>query len=156
MAFQFAAGDYQQIEEGDESTILAYLGHDPDTEAYYYAAVTLSPFEDHVEYSFTIIRRCRGEDQPFTSGLETKGMFETADRRAILGVISEATRRLLNWKKPALVDRCTSDANLTGKSLDKHTRITAIFGMCDYKVTDCGDWNGQKVWKAERVAGSKD
>ena len=155
MAFQFVqldTDDFECIEEDGESTVLAYMGHDPDIDASYFVAATLSPFDDHVEYGFTTIERKGGEDRKFNSGLETKDIFVKPDRWLIRMVILDATEILLNWKKPALVDRCTADANLTQDALVKHNLVSMIFKKCGYKVTDCGDWNGQLLWKAERVA----
>ncbi len=155
MAFQFVqldTDDYECIEEGGESTVLAYVGYDPDTEASYFVATTLSPFDGEVEYSFTIIERTGDQDRQFNSGLETKHIFLKLDRGLIRMVILEATKLLLTWKEPPVVDRCTSDANLPRAAVVKHTLVTQIFKKCGYKVTDCGDWNGQLLWKAERVA----
>ena len=156
MAFQFVGDEFEYIEEESESTVLAYLGYDSDADASYFAAVTLSPFDDYVEYTFTVIRHREDNDEPFTSGLATKGFFEEADRKAILSLILRATELLLNWKEPPLVDRCTSDADLQPKALVKHDLVSEVFKKCGYKVTDCGDWNGQKLWKAERVEGADD
>jgi hypothetical protein len=113
MAFQFVdpGDDYDLIEEDGDSYVLAYVGGDPATGCTYFVAATLSPFNDCVEYSFSVIERCNGNDRQFTSGLETKGLFGKADRSAILSVIGKATEILLDWKRAPVVDRCTSDAN---------------------------------------------
>ena len=145
--------DFELIEEDGESFVVAYVGADTDTGFTYYAATALSPFFDYVEYSFYIVERWpNGTERQFDSGQETKGVFNEADRTAILGVIILATELLLDWKQPPLVDRCTSDADLPNKAQLKHTSITGIFRSCGYKVTSCGDWNGKLVWRAETVA----
>src|SRR3974377_35790 len=103
MAFQFVHPDeseFEFIEEDGESTVLAYVGHDPDTDASYFVAATLSPFGDEVEYSFTVIERKGDQERQFTSGLETKGFFEKIDRIAIRVVILDVTEALLKWKEP--------------------------------------------------------
>lgn len=155
MTFQFvhpAAEEFECLEDDGESTVFAYVGHDPDTTASYLVAATLSPFGDDFEYSFAIIERKDGNDRQFSSGLETKDLFEKMDRSAIRSVVLEATEILLNWKKPQTVDRCTSDANIPDSAMVKHGLVSHIFKNCGYSVTECGDWNGQLCWKAERVA----
>ena len=64
---------------------------------------------------FRVIQRFPddSEERPFVSGKETKGLFSKWDRSVILRVVCEATRELLNWRRPALVDRCTADADFT-------------------------------------------
>jgi hypothetical protein len=153
MAFQFVqpdAEDFELIEEDGESAVVAYVGHDPDTEASYFVSVALSPFGDDVEYSFTVVERKNDQERLFTSGLETKDIFGKVDRSAIRMVILDATEMVLTWKEPPLVDRCTSDGNLPAGAVVKHTLVGQIFKKCGYKVTECGDWNGQLVWRAER------
>jgi hypothetical protein len=113
-------------------------------------SVALSPFGDDVEYSFTVVERKNDQERLFTSGLETKDIFGKGDRSAIRMVILDATEIVLTWKEPPLVDRCTSDANPPAGAVVKHTLVGQIFKKCGYKVTECGDWNGQLVWRAER------
>ena len=77
MAFQFVEPDkYEFIDEEGESFVVAYIGSDANTDCAYYAAAALSPYDDHMEYSFFIIQRCNGQERQFTSGLETKDIFE--------------------------------------------------------------------------------
>ena len=133
---------------------MAYVGRDEETDSAYYVSAALSPFDDAVEFTFSVIRRVNDAENQYLSEIATKGPIpDPADRTAILMVILEITEALLDWKKPARVDRCTADANLEDKALHKHQLVSQIFKDCGYKVTDCGDWNGQLLWAAERVEG---
>jgi hypothetical protein len=154
MTFEYEdpGDDYELIEEEGESFVVAYVGSDIDTGCAYYAVAALSPLYDYFEYSFFVIERCSGSEEQFNSGLKTNGLFNEVDRSAILTVVLRATEMLLDWKQPLLVDRCTFDANLPKKALVKHTLISKIFSGCGYKITSCDDWNGKRVWRAERVA----
>jgi hypothetical protein len=155
MAFEFVhphSDDFDFYEENGEAGVRAYVGCDSVTGCSYYILTTLSPFDDHVEYSFTVVERKDDDERQFTSGLETRNFFGGTDRAAILMVILEATALLLNWQTPAVVDRCTSDVISDAKPKAKHLMVSQIFKNCGYNVTDCGDWNGQLIWKAERVA----
>ena len=156
MAFHFVQSDeYEYLEDDEESeySVLAYLGADPDTGASYYASAMLSPHGADVEYSFSVIERINDEERLLTSGLETQEIFQDqADRRSVLRVILELTECLLAWKEPAAVERCTADVVTNDEMLAKHILVSQIFRKCGYNVTDCGDWNGQKIWRAERIA----
>ena len=156
MEFEIAdpiRGSFDRIDDGHTSTVLCYLGYNSEFETSYFVAAALSPYDDHFEYSFTVIERRDNAEREMTSGLATLGLFSKADRIAIRQVVCAATEQLLNWKKPPRIDRCTADANLPEKAMLKHLLISEVFKKCGYDVTRCEGWNGQAIWRADLVAG---
>ncbi|WP_146207967.1 hypothetical protein [Azospirillum sp. TSH64] len=144
--------DYDFFDRGEHDCMaLCYLGADQDKGSTYFAAVALGPYQpDRPEYYFYIVERnsFTGETVEHWTGKSIHDEFTKQDRWMILGVVCYLTEMILNIKRPKQVDRCTHDHNPPEKSMDKHYMISRVFVGCGYRVLQCDDWNGKRVWLA--------
>jgi hypothetical protein len=84
---------------------------------------------------------------PLYSGKVTRNFIENAaDRKLIIDAVCEAIPVLLKYVRPEWVFRCTNDANLEEKALQKHQAIAEAFKSCGYEEFPVQDRGGCKAW----------
>lgn len=135
----------------DDAVVVFPIGYDDQTGADYLVHVGLSPSGGGViEYVFCLLVVEDGEVvERLWSGKDVRFMPPQA-RMAVLMATCTATEVLLNQIRPKSVFRCTYDADLPDKALEKHHVISQAFIRAGYRVCVADPYHGKRVWWAER------
>jgi hypothetical protein len=142
--------------DGDSHAITVPVGYDDYEDKNYFVMIGLdflvggAPRE--LEYYFCIIEvdGLNKTDRRIWSGRDLRDDISAEDRAMILCIILAATEALLNTVKPSRVFRCTRDADLPERALEKHYEVSQIFTKCGYAVQTADHYHGKRTWWMER------
>lgn len=140
---------------GDGYAITFPIGYDDDhtKDLNYFAMIGLESVPPgDLEYYFCVLEidGIDKTERPIWSGKELPTDISGSARREILCLILLATANLLNTVKPERVFRCTHDADMPDKALEKHQEISQIFRDCGYNVRTADSFHGKRTWWMER------
>lgn len=129
-----------------DETLSFGIGYDDVSN--YTVIIAFEPLDEgRAEFSFTLFRHNIVTDTtiPLNSGLESKVFIEGQDRKLIISAVCQAIPMLLEHVKPEWVFRCTYDADLPDKALEKHAAIADAFRACGYEEFEVEERAGCKA-----------
>lgn len=147
-------GEFSGFDWGDESTLVASVGHDDELPVSYSAVVGLSPAAGELEFVFYLV-----EDNPITSevrqhwaGREVGKFIPKDARERILRAFLFAARVLVDHVRPASFFMITFEADLPPKALIKAELMCEVFRQIGYSVTEREPQHGKQWWKMELIS----
>jgi len=138
---------------GDSYAVTVPVGYDNARDINYFAMIGLESMPPgELEYYFCILE-IDGTDKTerrIWSGRCIPEDITDENRRDMLRVILTTTATLLNSVKPIRVFRCTRDADMPDRALEKHYEVSQIFTNCGYDVRTADGYHGKRAWWMER------
>ncbi len=144
---------FDVFRKGESYAITFPIGYDSEEDLNYFAMIGLESMPPgDLEYYFCLLEvdGANKTERQIWSGRGLSADASENDRRDILSVILYATANLLDTVKPERVFRCTHDADMPDKALEKHYEISQIFTRCGYDVRAADVYHGKRTWCMER------
>lgn len=153
-----SAYHFDVFRRGDSHAITFPVGYDDVEDINYFAMVGLDSMPPgELKYYFCLLEvdGSSKTERMIWSGKDLPGEITESDRRVILEIILIATESLLKSVAPERVFRCTHDANMPDKALEKHHEISQVFIRCGYLVHTADSFHGKRTWWMERQVASE-
>lgn len=139
------------IDWGDESTLVAGIGHDDREPISYSVVVGFQEAPGEVEFVFYLVadNEATSEARQYWGGKETP-FIVGQDRQRVMQVAIAATRLLIEHRRPARFFMITYEADLPPKALIKSELLCKVFTSSGYRVSDSYTYHGKVCWTLER------